>query len=76
MRKLLREAKVILPIGLIGSVLLILLTYAFKAICFIIEKLSSFFEEDGFFVVVLGLFTIAYAIKWVSSSPTDNQKED
>ena len=73
MRKLLREARVILPIGLIGSVLLILLTYAFKAIYFIIEKLSSFFEEDGFFVVVLGLFTIAYAIKWVSSSPTDNQ---
>ena len=74
MKKILREAMVLLPIGLIGSVFLILLTYAFKAICFIIEKLSSFFEEDGFLLVVLGVFTIAYAIKWVSSSPTDNQE--
>ena len=74
MRKLLKEAAIILPIGVVGSVLLILLTYVFKAICYIIERLSSFFEDDGFLLVILGVFTIAYAIKWVSS--TDNNQED
>ena len=74
MRKLLKEAAVILPIGIVGSVLLILCTYIFKGICFIIEKLSGFFEDDGFFLVALGVFTIAYAIKWVSSCPNDNQE--
>ena len=73
MKRLLREAKVILPIGVVGSVLLILCTYVFKGICFIIEKLSSFFEDDGFFLVALGVFTIAYAIKWVYT--TDSQKD-
>ena len=74
MKKFLREASIILPIGLIGSMFLILLTYAFKAICYVIEMLSSFFEtEDGFFLVVLGVFTIAYAIKWVSSN--DSQED-
>ena len=74
MRKLLREAKVILPIGLIGSILLIICTYVFKCICYIIEKLSSFFEtDDGFFLVMLGIFTIAFAIKWVYT--TDSQKD-
>ena len=73
MRKLLREAKVILPIGLIGSMLLILCTYIFKGIFYIIEKLSGFFEEDGFILVALGIFTIAFAIKWVY---TADQKED
>ena len=75
MKKFLREASIILPIGLIGSMFLILLTYAFKAICYVIEMLSSFFEtEDGFFLVIVGIVTIAYAIKWVSS--TDNNQED
>ena len=73
MKKLLREASIILPIGLVGSVLLILLTYVFKAICYVIEKLSSFFENDGFFLVIVSIVTIAYAIKWVSS--TDNQED-
>ena len=74
MKRLLKEAAVILPIGIVGSVLLILCTYIFKGICFIIEKLSGFFEDDGFFLVALGIFTIAFAIKWVSS--TDNNQED
>lgn len=74
MKKLLKEVAVILPIGIVGSVLLILCTYIFKGIFYIIEKLSSFFEDDGFFLVVLGIFTIAFAIKWVSS--TDNNQED
>lgn len=75
MKKLLREASIILPIGVVGSMLLILCTYIFKGIFYIIEKLASFFEtDDGFFLVVLGIFTIVYAIKWVSSS-TDNQKD-
>ena len=74
MKRLLREAKVILPIGLIGSILLIICTYVFKCICYIIEKLSSFFEtDDGFFLVMLGIFTIAFAIKWVYT--TDSQKD-
>ena len=73
MKKLLKEAAVILPIGIVGSVLLILLTYAFKAICYILEKLSGFFENDGFLLVALGIFTIAFAIKWVY---TADQKED
>ena len=73
MKKILREARVILPIGVVGSMLLILCTYVFKAICFIIEKLGSFFENDGFFLVMLGIFTIAFAIKWVY---TADQKED
>lgn len=74
MKKLLREAKVILPIGLIGSMLLILCTYIFKGICFIIEKLAGFFEtEDGVFIVIVGVFTIAYAIKWVLSN--DSQED-
>ena len=74
MKKFLREAAVILPIGVVGSMLLILLTYAFKAVCFIIEKLGSFFEtEDGFFLIALGIFTIAFAIKWVY---TADQKDD
>lgn len=74
MKKLLREARIILPIGLIGSMLLIICTYVFKCICYIIEKLSSFFEtDDGFFLVMLGIFTIAFAIKWVY---TTDQKED
>ena len=73
MKKILKEASIILPIGLIGSILLILLTYAFKGICFIIEKLSSFFENDGFILVVVGIFTIAYAIKWVYTA--DSQKD-
>ena len=74
MKRLLREAKVILPIGLIGSMLLILCTYIFKGIFCIIEKLSGFFEtEDGFFLVIVGIVTIAYAIKWVSS---DDSQED
>ena len=75
MKKFLREASIILPIGTVGSILLIICTYAFKAICYILEKLSGFFEtEDGFFVVIVGIVTIAYAIKWVSS--TDNNQED
>lgn len=75
MKKILKEASIILPIGLIGSMLLIICTYAFKGICFIIEKLASFFEtDDGFFLVMLGIFTIAFAIKWVSSCPNDNQE--
>ena len=74
MKRLLREAKVKLPIGLIGSILLIICTYVFKCICYIIEKLSSFFEtDDGFFLVMLGIFTIAFAIKWVYT--TDSQKD-
>ena len=73
MKKLLKEARIILPIGLIGSMLLILLTYAFKGICFIIEKLAGFFENDGFFLVIVCIVTIAYAIKWVSSN--DNQED-
>ena len=73
MRKLLREAKVILPVGLIGSMLLILCTYIFKGISYIIEKLSGFFEEDGFILVALGIFTIAFAIKWVYTA--DSQKD-
>ena len=73
MKKLLREARIILPIGVVGSMLLILCTYVFKAICYVIERLSSFFEEDGFFLVILGIFTIAFAIKWVYT--TDSQKD-
>lgn len=74
MKKFLREASIILPIGLIGSMLLILCTYIFKGIFCIIEKLASFFEtEDGFFLVIVGIVTIAYAIKWVSSN---NNQED
>lgn len=73
MKKFLKEAKVILPIGVVGSILLILLTYAFKAICYVIEKLSSFFENDGFLLVIVGIVTIAFAIKWVSSN--DNQED-
>lgn len=74
MKKILREVRIILPIGLIGSMLLIICTYVFKCICYIIEKLSSFFEtDDGFFLVMLGIFTIAFAIKWVY---TADQKED
>lgn len=73
MKKFLREASIILPIGLVGSILLILLTYAFKAICYVIERLSSFFENDGFLLVIVGIVTIAYAIKWVSSN--DNQED-
>lgn len=72
MKRLLREAKVILPIGLIGSMLLILCTYIFKGIFYVIERLSSFFENDGFLLVMLGIFTIAFAIKWVYT--TDSQK--
>ena len=74
MKKILKEASIILPIGLVGSVLLIICTYAFKVICYILEKLSSFFEtEDGFLLVMLGIFTIAFAIKWVYT--TDSQKD-
>ena len=73
MRKLLKEAAIILPIGLVGSVLLILCTYVFKAICYVIEKLSGFFEDDGFILVALGIFTIAFAIKWVYTA--DSQKD-
>ena len=74
MKKLLKEAAVILPIGIVGSILLIICTYVFKCICYIIEKLSSFFEtDDGFLLVALGIFTIAFAIKWVY---TADQKED
>ena len=74
MKKLLKEAAVILPIGIVGSILLIICTYVFKCICYIIEKLSSFFEtDDGFFLVALGIFTIAFAIKWVYT--TDSQKD-
>ena len=73
MRKLLKEAKVILPIGLIGSMLLILCTYIFKGIFYVIERLSSFFENDGFLLVIVGIVTIAFAIKWVY---TADQKED
>ena len=73
MRKLLREAKVILAIGLIGSMLLILCTYIFKGIFRIIEKLSGFFENDGFLLVIVGIVTIAFAIKWVY---TADQNED
>ena len=73
MKKFLREAMMILPIGLIGSMLLILCTYIFKGICFIIEKLSGFFEDDGFFLVIVGIVTIAFAIKWAY---TADQKED
>ena len=51
MRKLLREARIILPIGTVGSILLIICTYVFKAICYILEKLGSFFENDGVFLV-------------------------
>ena len=72
MKKLLREAMVLLPIGLIGSILLILCTYIFKGIFYIIEKLASFFENDGFFLVIVGIVTIVYAIKWVYT--TDSQK--
>ena len=74
MKKLLKEAAVILPIGIVGSILLIICTYVFKCICYIIEKLSSFFEtDDGFLLVALGIFTIAFAIKWVY---TADQKDD
>lgn len=74
MKKILKEASIILPIGLVGSMLLIILTYAFKAICYILEKLSGFFEtEDGFFLVIVGIVTIAFAIKWVYT--TDSQKD-
>ena len=73
MKRLLKEAAVILPIGIVGSVLLILCTYIFKGICYIIEKSASFFENDGFFVVIVGIVTIAYAIKWVSSN--DSQED-
>ena len=73
MKKLLREASIILPIGIVGSMLLIICTYVFKCICYIIEKLSSFFENDGFILVVVGIFTIAYAIKWVYT--TDSQED-
>ena len=74
LKKILREVRIILPIGIVGSILLILCTYIFKGIFCIIEKLSGFFENDGFFLIILGVFTIAFAIKWVSS-PTDNQKD-
>lgn len=74
MKKILREVRIILPIGVVGSILLIICTYVFKCICYIIEKLSSFFEtDDGFFLVMLGIFTIAFAIKWVYT--TDSQKD-
>ena len=73
MKKLLKEAAVILPIGIVGSVLLILCTYIFKGIFCIIEKLSGFFENDGFFLIILGIFTIAFAIKWVYTA--DSQKD-
>ena len=73
MKKILREARIILPIGTVGSILLIICTYVFKAICYILEKLGSFFENDGVFLVALGIFTIAFAIKWVY---TTDQKED
>ena len=73
MKKILREARIILPIGTVGSILLIICTYVFKAICYILEKLGSFFENDGVFLVALGIFTIAFAIKWVY---TADQKED
>lgn len=73
MRKLLKEAKVILPIGLIGSMLLILCTYIFKGIFYVIERLSSFFENDGFLLVIVGIVTIAFAIKWVYTA--DSQKD-
>ena len=35
--------------------------------------LSGFFENDGFLLVALGIFTIAFAIKWVYT--TDSQKD-
>ena len=73
MKKFLREASIILPIGIVGSVLLILCTYIFKGIFRIIEKLSGFFENDGFLLVIVGIVTIAFAIKWVY---TADQKED
>ena len=73
MKKLLREAMIILPIGLIGSMLLILCTYIFKGIFRIIEKLSGFFENDGFLLVIVGIVTIAFAIKWVYT--TDSQED-
>lgn len=73
MKKILREARIILPIGLVGSILLILCTYIFKGIFYIIEKLSGFFENDGFLLVIVGIVTIAFAIKWVYT--TDSQKD-
>lgn len=73
LKKILREVRIILPIGVVGSMLLIICTYVFKCICYILEKLSSFFEEDGFLLVIVGIVTIAYAIKWVSSN--DSQED-
>ena len=73
MKRLLREASIILPIGLIGSMLLILCTYIFKGIFCIIEKLSGFFKNDGFLLVIVGIVTIAFAIKWVYTA--DSQKD-
>lgn len=70
MRKLLKEASIILPIGVIGSILLILGTYVFKAICFMIEKLGNFFESDGKTLVIISIITMIIVIKSVYSKDT------
>lgn len=70
MRKLLKEVSIILPIGLIGSMLLILGTYVFKAICFVIEKLGNFFESDGTLLVVISIITMIIVIKSVYGNDT------
>lgn len=70
MRKLLKEVSIILPIGVIGSMLLILGTYAFKAICFMIEKLGNFFESDGKLLVIISIVTMITVIKSVYGKDT------
>lgn len=70
MKKLLKEAAIILPIGLVGSMLLILGTYAFKAICFMIEKLGSFFISDGKTLVIISIITMIIVIKSVYGKDT------
>lgn len=70
MRKLLKEVSIILPIGVIGSMLLILGTYVFKAICFIVEKLGSFFISDGKTLVVISIITMIIVIKNVYGKDT------
>ena len=70
MRKLLKEVSIILPIGVIGSMLLILGTYVLKAICFIVEKLGSFFISDGKLLVIISILTMIIVIKSVYGKDT------
>lgn len=50
--------------------LLILGTYVFKAICFIVEKLGSFFISDGKTLVVISIITMIIVIKSVYGKDT------